>query len=469
MKKSLIFFTLSILSFAISAQKEKNIWYFGSNAGLDFRTGVPIALTNSSMLTYDNCASIADKETGELLFYSNGVNVWNKNHKVMPNGGGLLGTTSAGNSAFTVKQPGNNSLYYLFTNDAFAGPNGLRYSVIDVSLNGGLGDVTNSKNIILLNSSTEKITAIQHSNKNDIWIVTHRWNSNSFYVYLLNSSGLNTNPIISSIGSTHSGGTSGTYNALGQISANQAGNKVALSIYEQNVFEIFDFDRTNGTLSNYIFIPNRSKSWGVEFSPDGNFLYTTQWGGETAADLIQFDLSSNNQTTIRSSAVKIGTVTSPDPTYKAGYMQLGPDNKIYVAKYTSDFLGVIQFPNKKGLACNYNDSGVSLSGRQCQAGLPSFMQTKDIQTNVEEVELYSKKLVISPNPTMQDINITFFSQIRNGELMLQSVHGQTLYRTPLENCNSITIPRGSLPPGIYIVKVIQGNYILDNQKVILVE
>src|SRR5688572_8807849 len=172
----LVFFLVIIVSFA---QKEKNTWYFGSNAGLDFNSGSAVALTNGAMFTYDNCTSVSDGVTGNLLFYSNGVNVWDKNHNIMPNGSGLLGHTSGGNSAFAVRQPGSASLYYLFTNDAFAGPNGLRYSIIDITLNGGLGDVTATKNVTLVNPATEKITAIKHANNQDIWIITHPWNSNS--------------------------------------------------------------------------------------------------------------------------------------------------------------------------------------------------------------------------------------------------------------------------------------------------
>src|SRR5688500_3859954 len=101
------------------AQKERNIWYFGDHAGLDFNGGTPVALTNSSMHTLDNSATASDYNTGDLLFYSNGVSVWNKDHAVMPNGSGLLGDVSGGNSAFIVKQPESTSLYYLFTNDNF--------------------------------------------------------------------------------------------------------------------------------------------------------------------------------------------------------------------------------------------------------------------------------------------------------------------------------------------------------------
>ena len=370
---SLVFVITTIYSFS---QKERNIWYFGDQAGMDFNSGSPVALTNGAMFTYDNCTSVADAATGNLLFYSNGVDVWNKNHALMPNGSGLLGNTTGGNSAFAVRQPGSTTKYYLFTNDAFAGPNGLRYSIIDISLNGGLGGVTATKNVLLLNPSTEKITAIKHSNGQDVWIVAHPWNSNTFNVFLLSSTGLNTTPVVSTIGSTHAGGTLGTYNAMGQISASSQGNKIIAAIYDLQQYELFDFDNNTGSLSNLISISGYPTAWGAEFSPDGTKLYTTCWQGSSSVH--QFDLSSNNQNTINASATTVGNVSGA----QSGYLQLAPDGKIYLAKFTNAYLGVINSPNSLGAACNYIDNGFFLAGKTSQAGLPSFMQTLKLAVTV---------------------------------------------------------------------------------------
>jgi len=209
----LIVLILFTIKSNIYSQRENNVWYFGDHAGLDFSTGISSALTNSAMYTLDNCASIAEEKSGRLLFYSNGEEIWNRNHIVMPNGSGLLGNITGGISAFAVRKPGTDSIYYLFTCDAFAWPNGLRYSIINMSLDAGLGDITAVKNIPLLVPSTEKITAIRHANNIDIWVITHPWNSNAFNAYLLTNSGLDTIPVVSNIGSTHAGGTLGCYNA----------------------------------------------------------------------------------------------------------------------------------------------------------------------------------------------------------------------------------------------------------------
>ena len=111
-----IFYIFIFLSFSSFSQNEGNIWYFGQNAGLDFNSGVPVALTDGQLNTLEGCASIADNN-GDLLFYTDGSIVYNKNHTVMPNCFGLLGNSSSAQSAIIVKKPGSLTVYYLFTVD----------------------------------------------------------------------------------------------------------------------------------------------------------------------------------------------------------------------------------------------------------------------------------------------------------------------------------------------------------------
>lgn len=92
--------------FYSSAQNEGNIWYFGASAGLDFNSGVPIALTDGQLNTGEGCSSIADNN-GDLLFYTDGMTAYNKNHTIMPNGSGLLGNSSSTQSGIIVKKPGS--------------------------------------------------------------------------------------------------------------------------------------------------------------------------------------------------------------------------------------------------------------------------------------------------------------------------------------------------------------------------
>ena len=125
---------MSILGFS---QAEASHWYFGEGAGLifDLSTDTVSATTDAqnTINTNEGCSSIADFN-GNLLFYTDGRNVWDKNHNIMPNANyltanGLLGDPSSTSSGLIVPKPGNPDQYYVFTVDephhqnAFAFPN----------------------------------------------------------------------------------------------------------------------------------------------------------------------------------------------------------------------------------------------------------------------------------------------------------------------------------------------------------
>ena len=89
-----------------------NNWYFGVLAGLNFSLGGVNVITVGALNTGEGCSSISDG-AGNTLFYTDGVNVWNKSHALMPNGDSLMGGPSSTQSALIVPMPGSNSLYYI--------------------------------------------------------------------------------------------------------------------------------------------------------------------------------------------------------------------------------------------------------------------------------------------------------------------------------------------------------------------
>ncbi|MBD1263210.1 hypothetical protein HZY62_21670 [Maribacter polysiphoniae] len=104
MKKSLTFLFLISCFYVSLAQNRANIWYFGYRAGLDFNSGAPVTLLDGQLFTREGCASMCDNYGG-LLFYTDGISVYNKNHMLMPNGTGLLGDSSSTHSAIVVPKP----------------------------------------------------------------------------------------------------------------------------------------------------------------------------------------------------------------------------------------------------------------------------------------------------------------------------------------------------------------------------
>ncbi len=359
-------FIISILIcsvFFASAQNEGNIWYFGQNAGLDFNSGSPVALTNGLLNTMEGCASICDNNGG-LLFYTDGMTVYNANHTIMPNGSGLLGHFSSTQSGVILKQPGLSTIYYIFTIDGASGAlGGLNYSEVDISLQGGLGDINLNKNIPVVPGTCEKITAIKHQNSVDFWVIVRLENSNTYHSYLFTSSGLNMIPIVTNIGPVYNG-------ALGYLRGSPNGEKItAANFMGGGGFNLFDFDNLTGSLSNEVTIIV-SDPYGVEFSPDGNMLYISS---SDIGSIYQYNLLASN---VASSQVLL----SSSMTY-CGAIQSAPDNKIYFADLNASYLSVVNNPNTVGVGCDFVKDGVYLDGMLSLGGLPTFYSSIFNSTN----------------------------------------------------------------------------------------
>src|SRR6202007_2522090 len=147
------------------------------------------------------------------------------------------------------------------------------YSVVDMTLQSGNGDVT-TKNTPLKSNVTEKLTAVYHFNGHDIWVMIHEAGSNSFYAYLVTNSGINP-PVVSNIGPVHT-------DVHGQMKFNTSGTKVACAKDSATTFsyvwtvDLFNFDNKTGIVSRPLTLtPGHQKAYGVEFSPDNSKLYTS--------------------------------------------------------------------------------------------------------------------------------------------------------------------------------------------------
>lgn len=359
-----ILLILLFISFNSFAQGEANIWYFGYMAGLDFNNGDPVAINDSKMVTNEGCATISDA-SGKLLFYTDGRTVYNKNHQKMPNGEGLLGDASSTQSAIIVPKPNNADIYYIFTVTEYAGPDGFRYSEVDLSLNGGLGDITSKKNVLLYTPSCEKITAIKNAAGNGYWVISHSFGNNSFITYSVTASGVNLNPIVSNVGSAIQGFGS---QSVGYLKFSPKGNKIISSNADLNI-ELFDFNTANGIVSNPVVIVNGWGNYGVEFSPSGNIAYATTKG----RNLVQFDLTASNIANTATTLYSAENISNP---LEISALQLGPDGKIYGALYAERYLCAINNPNVLGTGCDFVAHQLFLGNESSSAaGLPQFIQS----------------------------------------------------------------------------------------------
>ncbi|MBE0639657.1 MAG: PKD domain-containing protein, partial [Bacteroidales bacterium] len=345
------------------AQGETNIWYFGAYGGLDFNSGAPVVLHDGQINTAEGCAVLSDRN-GHLLMYTDGITVFNRNHNVMPNGTGLYGHLSSAQSAIIAPIPGSLTRYYIFTIDYNLGPNGMNYSVVDMEQNNGLGAVV-QKNISIHPLGCEKMMAVIHANKKDFWLITEQYETHDFYAYLVNESGVSSNPVVTTIGAL--------VKHTGYLKASPDASLVISPKWENESFEIYSFNNETGIPSNPISIEGYLGVYGIEFSPDGTKLYIQSYH---TLDIYQFDLSVLTKEHISGSAIHVGTSSGN----WGGALQLAPDGKIYVARQIAwnigvPNIGVINYPDLPGLACNFVDNAISLQPGTVRLGLPNFALT----------------------------------------------------------------------------------------------
>lgn len=372
--KKIVVLSLLILTITSYGQKEANNWYFGNKAGLDFSNGTAVVLENSQMTGRKGCASLSD-ENGNLLFYTNGSSVWNRNHTIMPNGTSLTGTSwfswATINTLVALPLPDSNSKFLILTIESLGK---FSYSEINMTLDAGLGAVTANKNKPINNFLNQRITAVKHSNGKDIWVITHL--TGKFVCYLVTSSGISLTPIETIIGADYN---FGLYD-YSQIKVSPNGKKLAIAHYEADIIEVFDFNTTTGAPSNPIEIKDSFETHpqGLAFSGSGNILYVSGGYSHYYSEngILQYNLKANN---INASKVNLANFI---PSSSWGALQMAPDGKIYITRGPSNYdsptisyLSVINKPEVLGIGCDFQLDAINLGTGKAELGLPTFLQS----------------------------------------------------------------------------------------------
>ncbi len=348
-------------------------WFFGDSAGLNFSTRTPRPLRGAisrqdSLLTIEGTASISDPCTGQLLFYTDGSTVWNRQHEVMKNGTGLKSCFSSTQAALIVPTPGDPHHYYIFTADcgSYVDPpnDGINYSIVDITGDNGLGEVT-MKNILLLETATEKLAGIRHGNGTDFWVVAYQEETFNYHAWLVSSDGIS-DPVITFMLSplSRDGSTIGYLKASpnGQwLFAVQTGTGKGL---------LMEFDNLTGRITRPI--ARLPSYYGASFSPNSEYLFVAPFTGtglERTDHFLRYTVSSGDSATIVASVKLIGKFP-----LSTG-MQLAPDGNIYIA-LPPNRVGLFLGPNYNSVV--FRDSGIVFPTRPqtpekgfVTAGLPN--------------------------------------------------------------------------------------------------
>ncbi len=396
--------------FPVKAQGPMNTWRFGSNAGIIFNNTIPSAFPSANQLgvSYHGCASVCDN-AGQLLFYTNGYWIIDRNGQLMPtfSGSSISQYSSLVNfsggyatqGALIAPFPGDTFRYYVFT----LTPVGqLYYSVVDMRLNNGLGDVVpGQKGIFITGNVCDKMNIVRGCNNR--WLVVRSRNTNEWLSFSITAAGINTTPVKSECGLL----TLAAYRT-GVIKFSPDGRKMAAASATaiepgEGGLEIYDFDPFSGKFSNPVVLDTLA-TYGACFSSDNTKLYASVL--KRPGEVHQYDLSQSASAGMIASR----TLVLTNPTYWVwnfycqcfipiylwfGELQRGPDGRIYIGNNVSYqrrlsngmyiqpawHLHVIHTPNLPGLACQPQTDAVA-AGQQTEMGLPNDIVFHPVQDTV---------------------------------------------------------------------------------------
>lgn len=435
---------------------------------MDFREDSLQLSVLSNVTNYgsgDYSTSICNGD-GELLFYSGGCYIINSQNEIMENADSI----NSGYAYIDFCNDGdlpmrlNNTIIpyplheqkYIYFNldinlleDILSAPLNFYYHVVDMSLDGGLGAVSEKNQLVVSDTLARGyVQATRHANLTDWWVTVAEWNSNCYYIIPVTGDGVGIpeKQCLGEIWHDLDGGGQAVFSPDGTMYA-RIGGQVALVL--------FDFEDEQGALTNPVELtyPYDEEFFrGIAFSPDSRYLYVS-----AKLDLFQFDLHAAD---IQGSIKLVGQLDPANALPGAGTLalqKLAPDGKIYIASPGAHkFLSVINRPNCHGTLCDFQPWSLELP-RSNYAGLPNLPHFNIPGPNTECDSLVSATLPISyeeisiyPNPASNSIYIE--SLVGDEQYSILDMLGRTLSQGKLGGI-SAEIDISHLNNGIYFLRI----------------
>ena len=397
-RRQLFLNLLAVVStaFCVHAQNINNFnsnWVFGDSIHLRFSpTPSPLTPILNTAVTHnmrnsEGNASISDG-FGNLLFYAGCpdvsatgyFNLYDANYNLMPNGQDLISHESASQGIIITRDPEDCSEYYVFYVSNTVG-NGLRYSKVDMDLNGGMGDVIpGEKDILLYSTRGEKVIIAQKEDSKYFWVITRRINPaagplDELVAIGLQPGGTFSAPVVSvfSVPSASPG--------TGYMNMRSDNLMLADVQYATKQVNTYDFNPATGVFSNRTTIYNSPDNmpYGGCFSPGGAVFYVTfqqtvpgpGFGDEI---LRRYDL-------LNSPAGAIFTDVSVGLSDGFHAIQRSSKGKLYMTQGSTQFMHVVNDPD------NYSIPNIVLNGltatRMLAGGVPNKYFPWEAYDNLE--------------------------------------------------------------------------------------
>jgi hypothetical protein len=470
-----------------------NIWILGYDSIQNQFTGRTVIdyAADSVTVSFNNqlhgnflrtCSTISDS-LGNLLFYTNGFDVFNRSGSVMPNGYYI--DSSAEYDSFwhrvgmpitqgtlILPDPSSDSLYYLFhetmqpsfvdsTGTMVFYPKSLYFSVINMLSDSGMGDLSIREQDAFLDTLTlGRITAVKHANGRDWWIILYRYSGNTYIKLLLSTNGISP-PSYQNIGPPLK------YLDLAQAVFSPDGKMYAIADAFNGLI-LMNFDRCNGDFSNatQIVLNDTSFARGVAFSPNSRYLYVTG-----TKYLYQFDTWSSNITATKDTVAIWDGFYSPQFPFAASFylMQLAPDGRIYVnAPNGVKVLHRIDYPDSAGNACSVCQHCVALATYNAftipnhpnyflGADSGSVCDTLQLGIQNSEFRIQNETLSIFPNPANDLVQLSYTPNDKLRIIEIVAVDGRIVLRLNIPQWSQLQrIDVSKLNAGMYLCRFVGG-------------
>lgn len=494
------FLFLALICDKSAAQQYDKVWVLGdymSSMTFIYDSVIIGQLPDTTLQSFLTMGDICDAN-GKLLFYTNGVNVYNITGNVMVNGDSLSSPSEYYNQVVQggmpsregvviIPMPGDTNLYYIFhytptdtldiTDNAGYVPLNLYYSIVDMRADSGRGALT-SKNVPIIQNellSCSRLSACKHANGRDWWIVKPAWYENIYYEFLLTPEGVQ-GPFIQQIGPLY-----GRLNDQGSYSSFSPDGSKYVSLTDESYVVLMDFDRCTGLFSNpesiinyYPYLGGSSFSGGFSavFSPSVRFLYVCN-----RLQINQYDLLSSRI----NDSVRIVTLTDYTDTFQMNIMQLAPNGKIYISTWNGgrDKIHVINQPDSLGLACDFQLYGQPVLTDD-PFNLPYFPNYRlgplvgsgcDTINGVLTPALSEGEGVrVSPDPVVEEYRLRFVDPVdmwayKDLHFSLYDLTGRLVMDVGITGQETI-LHRGELMDGMYLWHVLAGGKNLYEGKMV---
>ncbi|CAN5592588.1 hypothetical protein BH11BAC1_BH11BAC1_14490 [soil metagenome] len=350
-------------------------WFWGTYASMDFSTGTAVANNaanaNATVNGFESSV-VQNDEHGNLLFYSDGVNLWDRNHVQMNAAPVFPWNNATVPGLIIVPYPKHPGKYYIVSSPpGYVAANGAQFVLVDIVAN-TISVAQRFNHPSIPTSVSECLTAVPHCNGIDYWVIIKGYPGDGrFYSILVTQDGMQAGaqPVISA-------NFYSSYSA--QIKGNHKGNKIGQAIFSSAsyVFSEYDFNQATGVVSNEVLVaaqPGHQIGLGIVYSINDSVIYTIQVFGGNVNKLYKYDATNLAAPGIMMQSPVEGL-----------YLEVGPDHNVYIAQtawntpYMDMVLNADSYVNSAFVLNAVDFTGIVpgppyFVGTHVYCGVPNFM------------------------------------------------------------------------------------------------